>query len=75
MIRTTSSFSFFFTKVTKSWRKGKLPPCFEFHEYSDDKLLCVVACIHEYVGRSAPWRTQAQNQLLLEFQSSTIDNR
>ena len=45
-----------------------------FHEYSDDKLLCVVVCIHEYLRRSAPWRTQAQNQLLLEFQSSTIDN-
>ena len=79
MVRTSSSFKFFFTKVTKSWRKGKPPPCLEFHEYSDDEKLCVVACTDEYLGRSAPWRTQGQNQLLLshmrpykEVQSSTI---
>ena len=53
----------------------------EFHEYSDDEKLCVVACIDEYVERSAPWRIQGQNQLLLshmrpykEVQSSTIAN-
>ena len=54
MVRTSSSFKFFFTKVTKSWRKGKPPPCLEFHEYSDDEKLCVVACIDKYLGRSAP---------------------
>ena len=82
MVRTSSSFKFFFTKVTKSWRKEKPPPCLEFHEYSDDKKLCVVACIYEYLGRSAPWCTQGQNQFLLshmkpykEVQSSTIANR
>ena len=52
------------TKVTKSWKKGKPPPSLEFHEYSDEKL-CVVACIDLYLGRSASWRTQGQNQLLL----------
>ena len=79
MVRASSSFKFFFTKVTKSWRKGKPPPCLEFHEYSDDTKLCVVTCIDEYLGRSAAWRTQGQNQLLLshmkpckEVQSSTI---
>ena len=53
----------------------------EFHEYSDDEKLRVVACTDEYLGRSAPWRTQGQNQLLLshmrlykEVQSSTIAN-
>ena len=37
-------------------------------------------CIDEYLGRSTPWRTEGQNQLLLshikpykEVQSSTID--
>ena len=51
------------------------------HQYSDDEKLCVVACIDEYLGRSAPWRTQGQDQLLLsrmrpykEVQSSTIAN-
>ena len=33
--------SFFFNKVTKAWRKGKPPPLLEFHEYFDDKTLCV----------------------------------
>ena len=51
------------------------------HEYSDDEMLCVVACIDKYLGRSAPWRAQGQNQLLLGYmrpykgsQSSTIAN-
>ena len=81
MVGTSSSFKFFFTKVTKSWRKGKPLPCLEFHEYSDDKKLCVVACIDEHLRRSAAWSTQGQNQLLLshlkpykEVQSSTIAN-
>ena len=79
MVRTSSSFKFFFTKVTKSWRKGKPPPCLEFHEYSDDEKLCVVACIGECLRKSAPGCTQGQIQLLLsyrklyeEFRSSTI---
>ena len=81
MDRTSSSFKFVFTKATKSWRKGKPPPCLEIREYSDDEELCVVACINEYLERSAPWRTQGQDQLLLshmrpynEAQSSTIAN-
>ena len=79
MVRTANSFKFFFKKVTKSWRKGKPPPCWEFHEYSDNEKLCVVVCIAEYLGWSASWHTQGQNQLLLghikpykEVQSSTI---
>ena len=81
MVIISNSFKFFFTKVTKCWRKGKRPPCLEFQEYSDEKKLCVVACIGEYLRRSAPWRMQGQNQLLLshlkpykEVQSSTIAN-
>ena len=61
MDRTSSSFKFVFTKATKSWRKGKPPPCLEIREYSDDEELCVVACINEYLERSAPWRTQGQD--------------
>ena len=44
--------SSFFTKVKKSWRKGNPSPCLGFYEYSDDKNLCVVACIDEYFRRS-----------------------
>ena len=81
MVRTSSSFKFFFTKVRKGGRKWIPPPCLEFNKYSYDEKLCVVACIDEYLGRCAPWRTQGQNQLLLihmkpykEVQSSTIVN-
>ena len=42
MVRTSGYFKFFFTNVTKGWRKGKPPPCLEFHEYFDDKKLSVV---------------------------------
>ena len=78
MIRKSSSFKFFFTKVTKGWRKGKPSLCLEFHEHSDDKELCIVNCMDKYFRRSASWRTIDQNQLLLshlrpykEVQSST----
>ena len=54
MVRTSISFKFFFTKVTKRWRKEKFPPCLEFHEYSDDKKLRVVACTDEYLTLQAP---------------------
>jgi len=81
MVRTSSSFKFFFAKVTKNWKKGKAPPCLEFQEYSDNSNLCVVTCIDEYLKRSALWRNQGQDQLLLshlkpykEVQSSTIAN-
>ena len=82
MVRTSTSFKLFFTKVTKSWRKGKPPTCLEFRKYSDDKKLYVVACIDEYLRRSIiPYGTQGQNQLLIshlisfkEILSSTLAN-
>ena len=82
MVRTSTSFRLFFTKVTKSWRKGKPPTCLEFRKYSDDKKLYVVACINEYLRRSIiPYGTQGQNQLLIshlisfkEVLSSTLAN-
>ena len=42
IVRKSSSFKFFFTKVTKRWRKGKPPQYLEFYKYSDDEKLCVV---------------------------------
>ena len=51
------------------------------HEYSDNEMLCVVACIDKNLGKSTPWWAQGQNQILLghmrpykESQISTIAN-
>ena len=53
----------------------------EFHEYFDDKKLCVVACFDEYLRRFSPWRVQGQNQIFIsllkpykEAQTSAIAN-
>ena len=43
MIRTESTYVFTFSKLFKSWRKGKNPPSVKFHEYTHDTALCVVA--------------------------------
>ena len=37
MVRTSSFFKFFFTKITKIWSKEKPSPHLEFHENSDKK--------------------------------------
>ena len=79
MIRTSSSIKFYFSKITKSWKKGKAPPSLEIKGFPIDKGLCVVSCIEEYLIRSESWRTKGQCQLLLshlkphkEVQKSTI---
>ena len=56
--------SFSLPKLQKVRGKGNLHHVMEFHKYSDDKKLYVVACIDEYLRGSAPC-IQSQNQLLL----------
>ena len=80
-VKTSSSYKFYFTKVTKSWRRGQPPPVLEFEEFSANKKMCVVTCLSHYLERTAEWRTEGQNQLLLshlsphkEVKSSTISN-
>ena len=36
-VETSSSFKFYFSKVTKSWTKGKPPPVLEFRHFPSDK--------------------------------------
>ena len=80
MARTENKYSFSFNKLSKSWRQGQKPPAVEFCEYSDDKDLCVVTALDEYILRSSEWRKECnQTQLLLgtirpykEVVSSTI---
>jgi len=81
MVKTLNSYQFYFTKVTKTWKKGQPPPMIEFKEFPQNSNLCVVKCLTEYLQRSKVWRKDGQNQLLLshlnphvEVKSSTISN-
>ena len=53
MARTENKYSFSFNKLSKSRRQGKKPPIVEFCGYSDDKGLCAVTALDEYILRSS----------------------
>ena len=65
MTRSATSYTFQFTKVTKSWKKGKPPPSLEFFELESNRKLCVVSAIDTYLKRSLQWRAGSKYQLLL----------
>ena len=66
MARTDNNYSFSFHKLSKSWRQGQKPPVVEFCGYSNDKDLCVVTALDEYILPSSEWRKQSnQAQVLL----------
>ena len=50
--RSPPKYVFKFYSVHKSWPCGKPIPSLEFHEYSEDKSLCVVTTIDEYIKRT-----------------------
>ena len=57
----------------------KVNPSLEFQKYSENKSLCVVTTIDEYIKRTINWREGAKTQLLLgyikphvEVSSSTV---
>ena len=55
-----------FSKLTKSWRKGKCPPQLSFKAYPDNRSLCIVRTLEEYMHRTAAWRQiNGCSQLLL----------
>ena len=66
MAKTENKYSFTFNKLSKSRKQGKKPPVVEFCVYSDDKDLCVVTALDEYILPSSEWRKESnQTQLLL----------
>lgn len=65
MTRSATSYIFQFTKVSKSWKKGKPPPSLEFFELESNRKLCVVSAIDIYLKRSLQWRAGSKCQLLL----------
>jgi len=52
--------NFFFSKITKSWKKGRTPPTLELKKFSQDSSVCVVNCLDEYLRRSGSWRVKVQ---------------
>ena len=68
MTRSATSYTFQFTKVSKSWKKGKPPPSLKFFQLESNRKLCVVSAIDIYLKRSLQWRAGSKHQLL----SSTI---
>ena len=81
MVRTLSSFKFCFYQSYKKLEERETSTMLEVSEYSDGEKLCAVSCFAEHFGRSVPWYTQGQNQLLLshiklykKVQSYTIVN-
>ena len=81
MVRSSDAYRFYFSKVTKTWRKGRAPPRLELKQFSQDESLCVVSTLDSYCQRTEFWRKEGQTELLLshlrphrEVRSSTIAN-
>ena len=66
-VKYNEKYVFKFHKLHKSWRYGKPSPDVEFYKFSDDKDLCVVTTIDEYINRTEKWRGENKTQLLLSF--------
>ena len=68
MAKTEGKYIFSFNKLTEVCRRSKSQPTLSFHEFEQDKSLCVVSLLDTYIERSKPWRQdQQKGQLLLSF--------
>ena len=67
MARSSSQVVFYFNKLNKSWRRGKAPAELTYQEYPNDKSLCVVSTLGEYLDWTRDWRNDElhDGQLLL----------
>ena len=71
MAKTEGKYIFSFKKLTKVCRRSNWQPTLSFHEFEQDKSLCVVSLLDTYKERSKPWRQDQQNgRLLLSFVKS-----
>ena len=61
MTRTKNKYSFSFNKLIKSWRQWQKPPVVELCGDCDDKDLCVVTALDEFILRSSE-RRKERNQ-------------
>ena len=58
---------FYFSKLHKSWKKGQTPPVITYFAFGEDKTLCVVETLNEYINRSKPWRESNHEKLYLYY--------
>ena len=66
MSRFPDRYVFYFNKLHKSWRRGKPPPKVDYVAFPENKTLCVVKCLDDYLNRTSALRkAPAQEQLLL----------
>ena len=66
MTKDKDIYIFYFSKLHKSWMKGQAPPAITYFAFSEDKALCLVEKLNEYINRSKPWReSNHESQLLL----------
>ena len=65
MAKDKDRYIFCFSKLHKSWRKGKGPPAIIYFAFGEDKALCVVETLNENINRSKPWRESNHEKHLL----------
>ena len=56
MVQGETYYRFHFSKLFKSWRKGKPAPSIEYSSYFENNKLCVVKALNQYLKVSDPWR-------------------
>ena len=68
VVKTLQKYVFKFHKLYKSWIQGQKPTTLEFVAFSQDKDLCVVSALDEYLNRTEEWRrVNNKTQLLLSY--------
>ena len=68
MVKTSQKYVSKLCKLHKSWRQGQKPTTLEFVAFSQDKDLCVVSALDEYLNRTEEWRrVNNKTQLLLSY--------
>ena len=56
MAKDKGRYIFYFSKLHRSWKKGQAPPAITYFVFGEDKALCVVELLNEYINRSKQWR-------------------
>ena len=61
-----NSVVFHFSKLTKTWRKGKSPSSFELKGFEKAEL-CVIRCLRQYLMITDPLRSEKTTQFLISY--------
>ena len=56
MVKDLQKYVFKFHKLHISWRQGQKPTSLEFAAFSQNKDLCAVSALDEYLNRTEEWR-------------------